>query len=67
MIDKKTDINVLSLIYPVIVKPIDRSGSRGITKVEKRTKSLRDGLPRLWRSVFFTQKAVDSDTLMMYV
>jgi ATP-binding cassette subfamily B protein len=32
----------------------------------KRTKSLRDGLPRLWRSVSFTQKAVDSDALMMY-
>jgi hypothetical protein len=32
-----------------------------------RTKSLRDGLPRLWRSVSFTQKAVDSETMMMYV
>ncbi len=29
-----TDLGTLSLAYPVIVKPADRSGSRGITKLE---------------------------------
>ena len=34
MVASKSDLNGVKLEYPVIVKPLDRSGSRGITKVE---------------------------------
>lgn len=34
LVDESTDINKLELKYPVIVKPTDRSGSRGICKSE---------------------------------
>ncbi len=33
-IDKDSDLNVIDLTYPVIVKPVDNSGSAGVTKVE---------------------------------
>lgn len=33
LVDEGTDLNGLQLRYPVIVKPTDRSGSRGICKV----------------------------------
>ena len=33
LIDEDSDINSLNIIYPAIVKPTDRSGSRGIFKV----------------------------------
>ncbi len=36
LIDEATDVSQLALDYPVIVKPTDRSGSRGIFKVEKK-------------------------------
>lgn len=32
-IDAVTDISVVDMEYPLIVKPLDRSGSRGITKI----------------------------------
>lgn len=34
LVDGKTDLSMLNLEYPVIVKPIDRSGSRGIFKLD---------------------------------
>lgn len=34
LVDENTDIEKLKLDYPVIVKPTDRSGSRGIFKLE---------------------------------
>lgn len=34
LVDENTDLSRLRLDYPVIVKPTDRSGSRGITKLE---------------------------------
>lgn len=34
LVDEETDLNALKLDYPVIVKPTDRSGSRGICKLE---------------------------------
>lgn len=34
LVEENTDLDKLNLTYPVIVKPIDRSGSRGIYKVE---------------------------------
>ena len=34
LVDGDTDLAALALDYPVIVKPIDRSGSRGICKLE---------------------------------
>lgn len=35
LVDESTDLASLDLCYPVIVKPTDRSGSRGIFKVEE--------------------------------
>lgn len=35
LIDRITDLSQLKLKYPIIVKPTDRSGSRGIYKLEK--------------------------------
>ncbi len=35
-VDENTDLSKLELIYPVIVKPTDRSGSRGIFKLENK-------------------------------
>ena len=32
-VDENTDLNTLELTYPIIVKPTDRSGSRGIYKL----------------------------------
>lgn len=34
MVETVEDLDGVSLSYPVIVKPLDRSGSRGITKIE---------------------------------
>lgn len=34
LVDENTDLSSLNLEYPVIVKPTDRSGSRGIFKLE---------------------------------
>lgn len=34
LVDESTDLSALDFIYPVIVKPTDRSGSRGIYKLE---------------------------------
>lgn len=34
LIDAQTDLKMLDLVYPIIVKPTDRSGSRGIYKLE---------------------------------
>jgi len=36
MVDESTDLSKLELSYPIIVKPTDRSGSRGIYKLENR-------------------------------
>ncbi len=33
LVDETTDLDALDLIYPVIIKPTDRSGSRGIYKL----------------------------------
>ena len=34
LVDAETDLSAIPLTYPVIVKPLDRSGSRGITRLE---------------------------------
>lgn len=34
LVDDKTNLNTLDLRYPIIVKPTDRSGSRGIYKLD---------------------------------
>lgn len=34
LVDESTDLFALNLTYPIIVKPTDRSGSRGICKLE---------------------------------
>lgn len=38
LVDENTDLAALKMDYPVIVKPTDRSGSRGIFKVDKPEK-----------------------------
>lgn len=40
LVDEKTDLSRLPLSYPIIVKPTDRSGSRGIYKLDSA-----EGLP----------------------
>lgn len=37
LIDEKKDLSGFNLSYPVIVKPTDRSGSRGVSKIENVT------------------------------
>ena len=34
LVDEHTDVSTLDLTYPIIVKPTDRSGSRGICKLD---------------------------------
>ena len=34
IVDENTDLSAIKLTYPIIVKPTDRSGSRGVEKVE---------------------------------
>lgn len=34
IVDENTDLSAIKLTYPIIVKPTDRSGSRGINKLE---------------------------------
>lgn len=43
LVDESTDIDALNLEYPVIVKPTDRSGSRGIFKLESSV-GLKDAI-----------------------
>lgn len=47
--------------YPVIVKPTDRSGSRAVTKVEKK-EDLQEALERAWEQSF-EKKAIVEDYL----
>ena len=56
MVDEDTDLESLSLTYPVIVKPTDRSGSRGIHKLQSP-----DGLSEAVRNAIgcsFEKKAL---------
>lgn len=56
LIDADTDLSTLDLSYPIIVKPTDRSGSRGIYKLETP-----DGLAEAVRtsaSLGFEKKAL---------
>ena len=53
LVDESTSLETLDLIYPVIVKPTDRSGSRGIYKITKFedlapaiTASMQEGFER---------------------
>ncbi len=34
LVETEEDLNGINITYPIIVKPVDRSGSRGITKLE---------------------------------
>lgn len=36
LVDENTELDILNLCYPIIVKPTDRSGSRGIFKLENK-------------------------------
>ena len=43
LVEDVTDLSGITLQYPVIVKPLDRSGSRGITKLES-AEGLREAI-----------------------
>lgn len=51
LVDSDTNLEKLKLQYPVIVKPTDRSGSRGIYKLETRC-GLTDAVDRAMRAGF---------------
>lgn len=56
LVDEQTDLSQMDLSYPIIVKPTDRSGSRGIYKLDTP-----DGLEEAVRSsieVSFEKKAL---------
>ena len=45
LVETAEDLNGINLTYPIIVKPIDRYGSRGITKLEyKHTEKLKEAI-----------------------
>lgn len=52
------DLEALDLMYPVIVKPADRSGSRGITKLESAV-GLRDAVSRAIGESFAKEALVE--------
>ena len=56
LVDSATDIDEIDLEFPLIVKPTDRSGSRGVHKVYNSRK-LRDAIVRA-REYSFENKAV---------
>lgn len=56
LVDAYTDFDRIDLEFPLIVKPTDRSGSRGVYKVTNRSK-LRDAIIRA-REYSFENKAV---------
>ncbi|WP_026520195.1 ATP-grasp domain-containing protein [Butyrivibrio sp. FCS006] len=56
LVDEYSNLSELSLVYPVIVKPTDRSGSRGIFKLASR-----EGLEKAVQAAFkesFEKKAL---------
>jgi len=56
LVDENTDLTKLDLVYPIIVKPTDRSGSRGIYKLET-PEGLEEAV-RSSASVGFEKKAL---------
>lgn len=56
LVDSSTDIDSIDLEYPLIVKPTDRSGSRGVHKVYDR-RQLRNAIFKA-REYSFENKAV---------
>ena len=56
LVDSATDIDKIDMEFPLIVKPTDRSGSRGVQKVRNRSQ-LRNAIFRA-REYSFENKAV---------
>lgn len=54
--DELTDSIIENLQFPLIVKPVDRSGSRGITKIENK-RELRDAI-KVAEELSFDKKAM---------
>ena len=45
LVETEEDLNGINITYPIIVKPVDRSGSRGITKLEhEHAAKLKDAI-----------------------
>ena len=51
LVDEKTDLDSLYFSYPIIVKPTDRSGSRGICKLES-AEGIKDAVYRAMNEGF---------------
>lgn len=58
MVQETTDLDQIDLDYPIIVKPTDRSGSRGICKLQDR-KGLREAVEHAQEESFENQVLVE--------
>ncbi len=58
LVDSNTDIDGLDIAYPVIVKPTDRSGSRGIYKVFSK-EEIKEVLPHVLKEGFEKKALVE--------
>jgi biotin carboxylase len=57
-LDRSTDLEVIDLNYPAIVKPVDRSGSRGVTRISDPS-FLREAADRALEESFFNEAIVE--------
>lgn len=58
LVDENTDLSALQLAYPIIVKPTDRSGSRGICKLSS-SEGLQDAVTHAITESFEKQALVE--------
>ena len=58
LVQETTDLDQIDLDYPIIVKPTDRSGSRGICKLQDR-KGLREAVEHAQEESFENQVLVE--------
>ena len=59
LVDNNTNLSELDFAFPSIVKPVDRSGSRGITKVKNKEEML--GAVKKSLSISFSNKVIVED------
>lgn len=64
LIDEKTDIQAIDISFPVIVKPTDRSGSRGICKLESEegmNMAVKDAMSQSFESKALIEEYVEGE------
>lgn len=64
LVDENTDIQAIDISFPVIVKPTDRSGSRGIYKLESKERlnmAVRDAMSQSFESKALIEEYVEGD------